>query len=88
MLFRSLVARGELLFGLTDTDDAFGAVRRGAPVAVVAFSLLGFAVLPYGRHLIPVELDAALTENIERSTRLPSAGVVIDHKSFHRFCLH
>lgn len=31
-----------------------------APVAVVAFSLLGFAVLPYGRHLIPVELDAAV----------------------------
>lgn len=31
-----------------------------APVAVVAFSLLGFAVLPYGRHLVPVELDAAV----------------------------
>ncbi len=31
-----------------------------APVLVVAFSLLGFAVLPFGRHLSPVELDAAL----------------------------
>ena len=31
-----------------------------APVVVVAFSLLGFAVLPFGRHLIPVELNAAL----------------------------
>lgn len=31
-----------------------------APVVIVAFSLLGFAVLPYGRHLLPVELDAAL----------------------------
>ncbi|HWA25909.1 MAG TPA: complex I subunit 1 family protein [Lacunisphaera sp.] len=31
-----------------------------APVLIVAFSLLGFAVLPFGRHLIPVELDAAL----------------------------
>ncbi|MFZ5496679.1 MAG: complex I subunit 1/NuoH family protein [Verrucomicrobiota bacterium] len=31
-----------------------------APVVVVAFSLLGFAVLPFGRHLVPVELDAAL----------------------------
>jgi len=31
-----------------------------APVVVVAFSLLGFAVLPFGRNLIPVELDAAL----------------------------
>jgi NADH-quinone oxidoreductase subunit H len=31
-----------------------------APVLIVSFSLLGFAVLPFGRHLIPVELDAAL----------------------------
>ena len=31
-----------------------------APVLIVAFSLLTFAVLPFGRHLIPVELDAAL----------------------------
>ena len=31
-----------------------------APVIVVAFSLMTFAVLPFGRHLIPVELDAAL----------------------------
>lgn len=31
-----------------------------APVCIVAFSLLGFAVLPFGRTLIPVELDAAL----------------------------
>lgn len=31
-----------------------------APVCVVAFSLLGFAVLPFGRHMLPVELDAAL----------------------------
>jgi NADH-quinone oxidoreductase subunit H len=31
-----------------------------APVLVVAFSLLTFAVLPVGRNLIPVDLDAAL----------------------------
>jgi NADH-quinone oxidoreductase subunit H len=31
-----------------------------APVTVVAFSLLGYAVLPYGRHLVPVELDAGI----------------------------
>ncbi|MBI3886034.1 MAG: NADH-quinone oxidoreductase subunit H [Opitutae bacterium] len=31
-----------------------------APCVVVAFSLLTFAVLPFGRHLVPVELDAAL----------------------------
>ncbi len=31
-----------------------------APVVVVGFSLMTFAVLPFGRNLIPVELDAAL----------------------------
>ena len=31
-----------------------------APVIVVAFSLMTFAVLPFGRHFIPVEMDAAL----------------------------
>jgi iron(III) transport system substrate-binding protein len=29
------VAAGEVAFGLTDTDDAFGALQDGAPVAVV-----------------------------------------------------
>ena len=32
---RELVARGEAQWGLTDTDDAAGAIARGAPVAVV-----------------------------------------------------
>jgi len=32
---RDLVAQGQLQAGLTDTDDAWGAMRRGAPVAVV-----------------------------------------------------
>ena len=47
---------------LADTlDAATGKVLHFlAPVVIVAFSLLGFAVLPFGRHLIPVELDAAL----------------------------
>jgi NADH-quinone oxidoreductase subunit H len=31
-----------------------------APVALLAFSILTFAVIPYGRHLTPVELDAGL----------------------------
>ncbi|MSU46353.1 MAG: NADH-quinone oxidoreductase subunit NuoH [Lacunisphaera sp.] len=31
-----------------------------APVIVVAFSLMTFAVLPFGRNMIPVELNAAL----------------------------
>jgi NADH-quinone oxidoreductase subunit H len=31
-----------------------------APVTLVAFSLLTFAVIPYGRHLVPVDLDAGV----------------------------
>ncbi|MBI2517276.1 MAG: NADH-quinone oxidoreductase subunit NuoH [Opitutae bacterium] len=31
-----------------------------APVIVVAFSLMTFVVLPFGRHLIPADLDAGL----------------------------
>ncbi len=31
-----------------------------APVTLLASSILAFAVIPYGRHLIPVELDAAV----------------------------
>jgi iron(III) transport system substrate-binding protein len=32
---RDLVADGELIMGLTDTDDAIGAIKRGAPVEMV-----------------------------------------------------
>ena len=32
---RDLVVGGQALFGLTDTDDALGAIENGAPVAVV-----------------------------------------------------
>src|SRR3954470_7025587 len=31
-----------------------------APVALLAFSILTFAVIPFGRNLLPVELDAAV----------------------------
>jgi NADH-quinone oxidoreductase subunit H len=31
-----------------------------APVVLVALSLLGFAVIPFGRHLLAVELDSAV----------------------------
>lgn len=33
---RDLVANGQLAFGLTDTDDAAGAIARGAPVKIIA----------------------------------------------------
>lgn len=32
---RDLTANGELVFGLTDTDDACGALAKGAPVAII-----------------------------------------------------
>ena len=32
---RDLVANGDLMWGFTDTDDAAGAIERGAPVAVI-----------------------------------------------------
>lgn len=32
---RDLVASGRLIWGLTDTDDACGAIRKGAPVAII-----------------------------------------------------
>ena len=31
-----------------------------APVVLLAFSILTFAVIPYGRHLVPVELNAGV----------------------------
>jgi len=32
---RDLVVSGELIFGLTDTDDAIGAIKKGAPVTII-----------------------------------------------------
>jgi iron(III) transport system substrate-binding protein len=47
---RDLVANGQLMLGLTDTDDACGAIERGAPVAVVfpdqEQNALGTLVIP------------------------------------------
>jgi NADH-quinone oxidoreductase subunit H len=31
-----------------------------APVVILAFSILAFAVIPFGRHLVPVEMDASI----------------------------
>jgi NADH-quinone oxidoreductase subunit H len=41
-------------------DAADKALHFLAPVLIVSFSLMGFAVLPFGREYIPVELDAAI----------------------------
>ena len=40
--------------------DADKVLHFLAPVALLAFSILTFAVIPYGRHLVPLELDAGV----------------------------
>jgi NADH-quinone oxidoreductase subunit H len=40
--------------------DADKVLHYLAPVALLAFSILTFAVIPFGRNLVPVELDAAV----------------------------
>ena len=40
--------------------DADQVLHYLAPVVLVALSLLGFAVIPFGRHIVPVELDTAV----------------------------
>lgn len=49
---------------LTKEDIVPASADRGlhflAPVVVCTFALMTFAVLPFGRHLVPVDLDAAL----------------------------
>lgn len=42
---KRLVAAGEVTFGLTDTDDAFVAIRSGAPVEVVYPDQVGMGTL-------------------------------------------
>lgn len=32
---RDLVVDGQMIFGITDTDDAFGAIEKGAPVKII-----------------------------------------------------
>jgi iron(III) transport system substrate-binding protein len=75
---RDLVADGQLAFGLTDTDDACGALARGAPVAinlpdqddlgtlVIPSTVMMIAGAPHpeqGRALV----DYLLTEEVEEA---------------------
>jgi len=64
---RDLVVKGELWAGLTDTDDACGAVERGAPVALVfldqAEGELGTLVIP---NTAAVIANAPHPENARR----------------------
>ncbi|MSU22223.1 MAG: NADH-quinone oxidoreductase subunit NuoH [Opitutus sp.] len=40
--------------------DADQVLHFLAPVVLLAFSIITFAVIPFGRHLVPVELDAGV----------------------------
>lgn len=74
---RDRVASGELLFGLTDTDDALGAVRDGAPVDMVIPDQddLGTLVIPQTVAILqkaphPVQaralVDYLLSDEVEK----------------------
>lgn len=74
---RDLVANGQLSFGLTDTDDACGAVENGAPVAVIIPDQepggMGALVIPNTVALIagsphPVEAKTFIDYVLDRDT--------------------
>jgi iron(III) transport system substrate-binding protein len=67
---RDLVVRGELLFGITDTDDACGAKKKGAPVGLIFPDQVGKA---FGTLVIPGTV--ALISNAPHPTE---AGKLID----------
>lgn len=80
---RDLVASGELAYGLTDSDDALGALRKNAPVAVVLpdQDSMGTLVIPCTLALIknsphPLEgkalIDYLLSDDVE--TQLIQSG--------------
>jgi iron(III) transport system substrate-binding protein len=55
-IVRDLVAEGSLMWGLTDTDDALGAMKKGAPVDIIFPDLgdedIGTLVIPNSIALI------------------------------------
>ncbi len=58
-----------------------------APVVLVAFALLGFAVIPYGRNLVPVELDAAVLYFFAASAATELAVFMAGWASHNKYAL-
>jgi NADH-quinone oxidoreductase subunit H len=58
-----------------------------APVAVLAFSILTFAVIPYGRHLVPVELDASVLYFFAAGTATELAVFMAGWSSHNKYAL-
>jgi len=58
-----------------------------APVALIAFSLLTFAVIPYGRHLVPVDLDSSILYFFAAGTATELAVFMAGWASHNKFAL-
>ena len=58
-----------------------------APVALIAFSVLTFAVIPYGRHLVPVELDGAVLYFFAAGAATELAVFMAGWSSHNKFAL-
>jgi NADH-quinone oxidoreductase subunit H len=58
-----------------------------APVALIAFSVLTFAVIPYGRHLVPVDLDAAVLYFFAAGAATELAVFMAGWSSHNKFAL-
>jgi NADH-quinone oxidoreductase subunit H len=58
-----------------------------APVALIAFSILTFAVIPYGRHLAPIELDASVLYFFAASAGTELAVFMAGWASHNKFAL-
>ena len=58
-----------------------------APVALLAFSFLTFAVIPYGRHLVPVELDASVLYFFAAGTATELAVFMAGWASHNKYAL-
>ena len=68
-------------------DGADRVLHFLAPVVLVAVSLLGFAVLPFGRHLVAVELDAAVLYFFAAGTATELAVFMAGWASHNKYSL-
>jgi NADH-quinone oxidoreductase subunit H len=58
-----------------------------APVALIAFALLTYAVIPYGRRLVPVELDAGVLYFFAASAATELAVFMAGWSSHNKYAL-
>jgi iron(III) transport system substrate-binding protein len=98
---RDLVVSGQLAFGLTDTDDACGAVEKGAPVAIVfpdqGENAIGTLIIPNTVGLISgaphseagqVLIDYLLSKEVEEAMILSGwSHIALRPVSIEQICL-